>query len=84
MCDQVGLVDMLYRKALKVGCSARSEFGIGSIVNLQSNDAAKLWNLAQYLHMLWSAPFQVLVSFATVGQHCEELRVLTVRCAASA
>ncbi|KAK9797814.1 hypothetical protein WJX73_000524 [Symbiochloris irregularis] len=58
---KVGLVDMLYRKALKVGCSARSEFGIGSIVNLQSNDAAKLWNLAQYLHMLWSAPFQILV-----------------------
>ena len=56
---QVGLVDMLYRKALLVSSSARTEYGIGAIVNLQSNDASKLWTLPQYLHMLWSAPMQV-------------------------
>ena len=50
---------MLYRKALLISSSARGEFGIGSIVNLQSNDASKLWTLPQYLHMIWSAPFQV-------------------------
>ena len=27
-------------------------------LNLQSNDAAKLWILPQYMHMLWSGPFQ--------------------------
>lgn len=46
---QVGLVDLLYSKSLRVGAAARASIGIGSIVNLQSNDAAKLWNLPQYL-----------------------------------
>ena len=29
------------------------------IVNLQSNDAAKLWALPSYGHMVWNGPFQV-------------------------
>lgn len=49
MRPQVGLVDLLYSKSLRVGAAARASVGIGSIVNLQSNDAAKLWNLPQYL-----------------------------------
>eukprot|EP00887_Chlorella_sp_A99_P003460 scaffold7.g3460.t1 len=56
----VGLVDMLFSKALRVDAAAHSELGAGSIVNLQSNDAAKLWSLPQYLHMIWSGPFQIL------------------------
>ena len=56
---QVGLIDMLYCKSLRVSSAAKASLGVGSIVNLQSNDASKLWNLPQYLHMLWSGPFQV-------------------------
>lgn len=36
------LVDMLYRKSLRISCGARSELGAGVVNNLQSNDAAKL------------------------------------------
>ncbi|KAL6768590.1 hypothetical protein ACKKBF_B11340 [Auxenochlorella protothecoides x Auxenochlorella symbiontica] len=54
------LVDMLYRKSLRISCGARSELGAGVVNNLQSNDAAKLWQLPQYLHMVWSGPFQIL------------------------
>ena len=50
---------MLYCKSLRISSSAKAALGVGSIVNLQSNDASKLWNLPQYLHMLWSGPFQV-------------------------
>ena len=50
---------MLYCKSLRVSSAAKASLGVGSIVNLQSNDASKLWNLPQYLHMLWSGPFQV-------------------------
>ncbi len=60
--SQVGLIDMLYCKSLRISSASRSRLGVGSIVNLQSNDAAKLWNLPQYLHMLWSGPFQVSAS----------------------
>ena len=55
-CMQVGLIDMLYAKSLRITSSVRSTYGVGSIVNLQSNDAAKLYNLAQYAWMLVSAP----------------------------
>lgn len=33
--------------------------GVGPIMNLQSNDAAKLWSLPSYIHMIWNGPFQV-------------------------
>ena len=56
------LVTMLYRKALCVTCASRADQGIGGIVNLQSNDASKLWGLPQYLHILWSGPFQIVTT----------------------
>jgi hypothetical protein len=40
----VALVDMLYRKSLRVSSAAKGELGAGTIVNLQSNDAC------EYLH----------------------------------
>ena len=51
-------MDMLYTKSLRISSAARAAVGVGAIVNLQSNDASKLWNLPQYGHMLWSGPFQ--------------------------
>jgi hypothetical protein len=33
--------------------------GTGQITNLQSNDTSKLYNIPQYLHMIWSGPMQV-------------------------
>ncbi|PRW61038.1 multidrug resistance-associated 1 isoform X8 [Chlorella sorokiniana] len=58
---KVELVDALYRKSLRVSSAAKGDLGAGKIVNLQSNDAAKLWMLPTYLHMVWSGPFQILV-----------------------
>ena len=45
---QVALTDMLYTKSLKISSGVKSEYGIGAITNLQSNDAAKLYKLPQY------------------------------------
>jgi len=56
------LVTTLYQKALRVTTSAKADQGVGAIVNLQSNDASKLWNLPQYLHILWSGPFQIITT----------------------
>lgn len=36
---QIALVDMLYRKSLRISAAAKGELGAGKIVNLQSNDA---------------------------------------------
>lgn len=56
---QIGLVDTLYRKSLRITAASKGRMGVGAIVNLQSNDASKLWGMAQFLHILWSGPFQV-------------------------
>lgn len=45
------LVDMLYQKSMRLSAGKTSEMGVGAIVNLQSNDAAKLWRLPQYLYV---------------------------------
>ena len=65
---QISLVDMLYRKSLRITAASKGRMGVGAIVNLQSNDASKLWGMAQYLHILWSGPFQVLTSVCTPNQ----------------
>ena len=57
---KTGLIDSLYQKSLRLSAGNKSEMGVGKIANLQSNDAAKLWKLPQYLHMIWSGPFQIL------------------------
>ena len=66
LCAQVKtqLVGTLYDKSLRIDSSEKSSMGVGAIVNLQSNDAAKLYKLPQYLHMLWSAPFQIFMVMA--------------------
>jgi hypothetical protein len=50
---------MLYCKSLAITSGVKAEMGVGSIVNLQSNDGSKIWNLPQYLHIVWNGPFQV-------------------------
>ncbi len=50
---------MLFRKSLRLSAAARAEHGAGGIANLQANDCTKLYGLVQYLHVLWSGPFQV-------------------------
>jgi ATP-binding cassette subfamily C (CFTR/MRP) protein 1 len=53
------LLEMIYRKSLRVSGAVKAALGVGPIVNLQSNDAAKLWTMPTYLHMVWNGPFQV-------------------------
>ena len=59
ICVQGQLADALYRKALRIGTDSRDAHGVGALVNLQSNDATKVYLLAVFFHMLWNAPFQV-------------------------
>ncbi len=46
-------------QSLRITSAVKSEMGIGAIVNLQSNDASKIWNTPMYMHVLWNGPFQV-------------------------
>ena len=58
---KTALIHTLYQKALRISVASKAELGNGAIANLQSNDAAKVYNLPPYGHILWSAPLQIVV-----------------------
>ncbi|GLC35697.1 hypothetical protein PLESTB_000485000 [Pleodorina starrii] len=58
---KIALIDMIYDKSLRITSAVKADMGAGAIVNLQSNDTAKLWSLVLYMHVIWNGPFQILV-----------------------
>lgn len=59
---RAALVMAVYRKAFKMSGAARQQSTVGEIVNHMSLDAQRLMDLVPYLHMVWSALFQIGVS----------------------
>ena len=59
---RTALVNIIYRKALKLSHESRQKTTIGEIVNLMSVDAQRFMDLMTYIHMIWSAPFQIVFS----------------------
>lgn len=59
---RTALVSTIYRKSLKISNSARKETTVGEIVNLMAVDAQKFIELIGFLNMIWSAPFQIILS----------------------
>ncbi len=43
---------MLYQKSLRLGVDVRNARGVGTVVNLQSNDASKVWMMPVHIHTL--------------------------------
>lgn len=82
---QVDLLDMLYRKSLRLGVDVRNARGIGTVVNLQSNDARKVWMMPVHIHTLWNSPFQVSGIMEPVFLILREMycRTALTNCAAS-
>ena len=52
---------MLYQKSLRIGVDVRNTRGVGTVVNLQSNDASQVWMMPTDIHFLWDSPLQVLL-----------------------
>ncbi|ETE72132.1 Multidrug resistance-associated protein 1, partial [Ophiophagus hannah] len=55
-------------KALVITNSARKTSTVGEIVNLMSVDAQRFMDLATYINMVWSAPFQVMLALYLLWQ----------------
>ena len=49
-------------QSLRLSNSARRQSTVGEIVNLMSVDAQRFMDLAAYLHLIWSAPLQIVLS----------------------
>lgn len=52
----------LYEKSLKMSPSARNASTVGEIVNLMQIDTQKVGDFGQFMHVLWAAPVQLIVS----------------------
>jgi ABC-type multidrug transport system fused ATPase/permease subunit len=57
-----GVIASVYRKALTLSNKSRRTKTVGEIVNLMSVDAQRFMDLVTYIHMLWSAPLQIVLA----------------------
>ena len=56
------LVNQVYKKSLRLSNKARLGYSVGEITNLMAVDSSRLGDLCEYLHNLWSSPFQILLA----------------------
>ncbi|KAI9363460.1 hypothetical protein DFJ73DRAFT_811265 [Zopfochytrium polystomum] len=56
---RAALMTAVYQKALRLSNSARQNKTLGEIVNLMAVDAGRIGDMTQYLHIIWSGPFQI-------------------------
>ncbi len=49
-------------QALRLSSKARRKSTVGEIVNLMSVDAQRFVDLMTFIHLIWSAPLQILLS----------------------
>ncbi|KAI9598139.1 hypothetical protein BDF19DRAFT_433612 [Syncephalis fuscata] len=54
----------IYRKALRLSNASRQKYTTGEIVNMMSVDAQRCESLCNFLHLLWSSPFQIILALA--------------------
>ncbi|RHY38103.1 hypothetical protein DYB38_010877, partial [Aphanomyces astaci] len=68
LCFETGLrfrsaiVTAVYQKSLVLAASARAKKSTGEITNLMSVDAQRLQDITNYLHAIWYALFQIIIS----------------------
>ncbi|ORX35410.1 putative metal resistance protein ycf1 [Kockovaella imperatae] len=61
-----GLVTLIYKKSLRLSNGEKAGRTTGDIVNLQSVDAVRIADLAQYGQIGWSGPFQIVLAFISL------------------
>mmetsp|Transcript_12138 Transcript_12138/g.26798 ORF Transcript_12138/g.26798 Transcript_12138/m.26798 type:complete len:1473 (-) Transcript_12138:29-4447(-) len=57
---------LLYRKSLRVSAAGRAKTSTGQVVNMMSNDTAQLQRFLQFLGLILSAPFQIILALVLI------------------
>ena len=58
------VVSAIFRKTLRLAPAARSRYQSGEIMTMVAADAKRLADAAPYLQMIWSGPYQIILSVA--------------------
>ncbi len=64
---RAALVMVIYEKSFTLSNAARQTATVGEIVNHQSDDVKKLYDLIPYLHLIWSSPLQIGIALFMLG-----------------
>ncbi|XP_052481315.1 ABC transporter C family member 12 isoform X3 [Gossypium raimondii] len=62
------LVAAIFHNSLRLTHEARKNFPSGKITNMITTDATALQQICQQLHVLWSAPFRIIISMVLLYQ----------------
>lgn len=60
------LTSVIYRKALVLSNEAADMSSTGDIVNLMSVDVQRLQDITQWIHLIWSGPFQIVLCLVSL------------------
>ena len=63
---------VVFPQALVISNLARRESTVGEIVNLMAVDAQRFMDLASYICLLWSAPYQIILAIYFLYQELGE------------
>ncbi|XP_044753452.1 multidrug resistance-associated protein 1-like isoform X2 [Coccinella septempunctata] len=65
---RAALISAIYRKSLRISAFSKKDSSVGEIVNLMSVDTQNFVDILTYLNLIWSSPYQIIVSLYLLWQ----------------
>lgn len=59
---RTSIINLVYKKSLRLSSASRQATSIGEMTNLVAVNAQQLFEMAPFMNMIWSGPFQIGVS----------------------